>query len=75
MQNEKSKIYDALSVRKFTISGEETSEFLKVGVAFPLKTKNGFSLKLSSLPVSGELLVVERVPKKEQKSETEKGPF
>ncbi len=75
MQNEKSKIYEAFSVRKFTISGKEKSEFLKVGVAFPLKTKEGFSLKLSSLPVSGELLVVGRVPKKEKKSETEKEPF
>ena len=60
MSQKKSTIYNAFSVRKYELSGEEKTEFLKVGIGFPLKNKKGFSLKLSSLPISGELVVMEK---------------
>ena len=73
--NEKITVYDAFSVRKFTSPDGEKSEFLKIGVAFPLKAKKGFTLKLSSLPVSGEIVVMERVPKSEPKGDAGEPPF
>ncbi len=72
----KTTIYDALSVRAYKDSqGNEKVDYQRIGVAFGLKNKNGFSLKLTSLPVSGELVVIERIPKKEQKNDTEEMPF
>lgn len=53
--------WTAYIVRKYQRSdGEEGSEFLKVGVAFPLKERGGFSLTLhfTTLP-SAEVLVLE----------------
>lgn len=61
--------WNAYIVRKYQRSdGEEGSEFLKVGVAFPLKERGGFSLTLhfTTLP-SAEVIVLE--PENDDRSE------
>lgn len=39
--------------------------FTKVGVAFPAKSGNGFSVYLDALPTDGKLLLREPLPKRE----------
>lgn len=54
------KPWNAYIVRRYQKNdGTEGSEFLKVGVAFPLKERDGFNLTLhfTTLPV-GEVLVL-----------------
>ena len=43
--------YDVLAAREYTDrSGDKKSSFLKVGVAFPMRDKDGFSLQLEAVP-------------------------
>lgn len=39
--------------------------YVKVGVAFPAKSGNGFSVYLDALPTNGKLLLREPLPKRE----------
>lgn len=39
--------------------------FTKVGVAFPAKSGNGYSVFLDALPTDGKLLLREPLPKRE----------
>jgi hypothetical protein len=53
--------------RKRIVEGVEKDEFWpKIGVAFPLKDGSGFSIKLDSLPLNGQLVVKAPKPKKEE---------
>jgi hypothetical protein len=57
--------YDAVAVRKYESNGEEKSAFTNVGVAFPMKDRDGFSLRLHCLPapVDGEYSILLFPPK------------
>lgn len=57
--------YDAVAARKYTVNGEEKSAFTNIGVAFPMKDRDGFSLRLHCLPapVDGEYSVLLFPPK------------
>ena len=56
--------------RKRMVDGVEKDEYWpKIGVAFPLKDGNGFSIKLDSLPLNGQLVVKPPKPKADKGSE------
>lgn len=57
--------YDAVAVRKYQSNGEEKSSFTNIGVAFPMKDRDGFSLRLHCLPapVDGEYSILLFPPK------------
>lgn len=58
--------YDAVAVRKWEDrDGNEQSAFTNIGVAFAMKGKDGFSLKLHAMPapVDGEYTVLLFPPK------------
>lgn len=53
--------------RKRMVDGVEKEEYWpKIGVAFPLKDGNGFTIKLDSLPLNGTLIVKPPRPKKQE---------
>lgn len=56
--------------RKRMVDGVEKDEYWpKIGVAFPLKDGTGFSIKLDSLPLNGQLVVKPPKPKADKGSE------
>jgi len=56
--------------RKRIVDGVEKDEFWpKIGVAFPMKDGSGFSIKLDSLPLNGQLVVRAPKPKKDDAPE------
>jgi hypothetical protein len=50
--------YDVFVVREFDAKGEKKSQFVRVGVAFPLNKKRGVSVQLDALPVDGKLVII-----------------
>jgi hypothetical protein len=53
--------------RKRMVDGVEKDEYWpKIGVAFPMKSGMGFSIKLDSLPLNGELVVKPPRPKEDK---------
>lgn len=66
--------YDAVAVREYEVNGESRSSFTNIGVAFPLKERDGYSLLLHCLPapVDGEykILLFPPKPKEDQRQET-----
>ena len=46
------------TVRKYTLHGEERSQWLKIGVAWPHKNGDGFSVRLTAFPLDGVLTVI-----------------
>lgn len=58
------KYYEAQQVREYTDSnGEVRKSWTKVGVAFPFKSGKGFNVKLESLPLTGEFMLIPPKPK------------
>lgn len=57
--------YDAVAARKYTVNGEEKSSFTNIGVAFKMKERDGYSLRLHCLPapVDGEYSILLFPPK------------
>ena len=57
--------YEAVAVRKYTSNGEEKSAFTNIGVAFAMKGRDGYSLRLHCLPapVDGEYTILLMPPK------------
>lgn len=57
--------YDAVAVREYEVNGETRSSFTNIGVAFPLKERDGYSLKLHCLPAptDGEFKILLFPPK------------
>lgn len=58
--------YDAVAVRKYTDrDGNEKSAFTTIGVAWPMKDRDGYSLRLHCLPapVDGEYAILLFPPK------------
>ncbi len=67
--------YDAVAVRKYEQNGEEKSSFTNIGVAFPMRDRDGFSLRLHCLqaPVDGEYSIL-LFPPKEREERQERRP-
>jgi hypothetical protein len=42
--------YDALIAREYESNGEKKVAFTKIGVAFPMKEKDGFNIHLEAIP-------------------------
>jgi hypothetical protein len=57
--------YEAVAVRRYEQNGEEKSSFTNIGVAWPMKERDGFTLRLHCLPapVDGEYQVLLLPPK------------
>ena len=45
---------DAVAVRRYTSNGEERSAYTNIGVAWPMKDRDGFTLRLHCLPAPAE---------------------
>lgn len=61
--------YEAVAVRKYEQNGEEKTAFTNVGIAFKMRDRDGYSLRLHCLPapVDGEYQILLFPPKpKEQ---------
>lgn len=62
--------YEAVAVRKYEQNGEEKSAFTNIGVAFKMRERDGYSLRLHCLPapVDGEysILLFPPKPKEDQ---------
>lgn len=58
--------YDAIAARKYTDrDGNEKSSFTNIGIAWPMKDRDGFRVKLHAIPapVDGEYIVLLMPPK------------
>ena len=58
--------YDAVAVRRYTDrQGQEKSQFTTVGVAFPMKDRDGFTVRLNAIPApqDGEYVLLLMPPK------------
>lgn len=67
-----SERYDAVAVRKYTDrDGNEKSSFTNIGVAWPMKDRDGYSLRLHCLPapVDGEYSILLFPPKPREDAE------
>ncbi len=66
--------YDAVAVRKYEQNGEEKCSFTNIGVAFKMRDRDGYSLRLHCLPapVNGEysILLFPPKPKDEQPAQS-----
>jgi hypothetical protein len=62
--------YEAVAVRKYQKDGEERSAFTNIGVAWPMKDRDGYTLRLHCVPapVEGEyhILLFPPKPKEDQ---------
>lgn len=64
--------YDAVAARTYTDrDGNEKSSFTNIGVAFPMKERDGFSLRLHAMPapVDGEYSILLMPPKPREDQE------
>jgi hypothetical protein len=50
--------YEVSTVTEYEQNGEKKSRWTRVGVAFPLKNKDGFQLILEALPTNGKLVML-----------------
>lgn len=52
------KRYDVFVTREFERQGQPETAWTRIGVAFPLKTKDGFSVVFDALPVDGKCVML-----------------
>lgn len=57
--------YEAVAVREYERNGEKKSSFTNIGVAFPMKERDGFTVRLHAMPapVDGEYSILLLPPK------------
>jgi len=57
--------YDAVAAREYERNGEKKTSFTNIGVAFPMKDRDGFSVRLHAIPapVDGEYTILLFPPK------------
>lgn len=64
--------YDAVAAREYERNGEKKTSFTNIGVAFPMKDRDGYSIRLHAMPapVDGEytILLFPPKPKEDQQS-------
>lgn len=67
--------YDAVAVRRYEQNGEEKSSFTNIGVAFKMKDKDGYSLRLHCLPApdGGEYTILLFPPKPKEDRQQSNG--
>jgi hypothetical protein len=67
-----SQRYEAVAVRKFEQNGETKSAFTNIGVAFQMRDRDGYSLRLHCLPapVDGEYQILLFPPKPKDERQT-----
>lgn len=60
-----SQRYEAVAVRRYEQNGEEKSSFTNIGVAFKMRDRDGYSLRLHCLPApeNGEYTILLFPPK------------
>lgn len=68
--------YDAIAVRTYEKDGEEKSSFTNIGVAFPMKERDGFSIRLHAMPapVDGEYSILLMPPKPRDDQQQQRQP-
>jgi hypothetical protein len=55
--SEDRKMHGVYVIRNYTVDRQVKSEWTKIGVAFPHKDGTGFNVKLTALPIGGELTI------------------
>lgn len=58
--------YDAVAVRRYKDNqGQDKAQFTTIGVAFPMKDKDGFTVRLNAVPAptEGEFVILLMPPK------------
>jgi hypothetical protein len=61
-----SQRYDAVAVRRYKDrDGNEKSQFTTIGIAWPMKDKDGYTLRLNAIPASveGEYVILLMPPR------------
>ena len=68
--------YDAIAVRTYERDGEEKSSFTNIGVAFPMRERDGFSIRLHAMPapVDGEYSILLMPPKPRDDQQQQRQP-
>lgn len=68
--------YDAISVRTYEKDGEEKSAFTNIGVAFQMKERDGFSIRLHAMPapVDGEYSILLMPPRPREDQQQQRQP-
>jgi hypothetical protein len=57
-------MYNVISPRKYTdANGVEKTSFVTIGIAFPMKEKDGMRIQLNALPITDTLLIMPRTKK------------
>lgn len=71
-----SQRYEAVAVRTYEQNGEEKSAFTNIGVAWPMKDRDGFTLRLHCLPApdSGEYTILLFPPKPKEDQQQRRDP-
>ena len=71
-----SQRYEAVAVRTYEQNGEEKSAFTNIGVAWPMKDRDGFTLRLHCLPApeNGEYTVLLFPPKPKEDQQQRREP-
>ena len=54
--------YDILATSTYMNGSVEKTKFTKIGVAFPMKGKDGFSLKFDALPITPNVIIMPAKP-------------
>lgn len=71
--------YEAIAVRRYEKDGEEKSAFTNIGVAWPMKDRDGFALRLHAIPApqDGEYSILLLPPKEreEQRQDRSGGDY
>lgn len=60
-----SQRYEAVAVRRYEKDGEEKAAFTNIGVAWPMKDRDGYTVRLHAFPVpeDGEFVILLMPPK------------
>ncbi|MGN8023029.1 hypothetical protein ACTJJ7_20180 [Phyllobacterium sp. 22229] len=71
-----SQRYEAVAVRTYEQNGEEKSAFTNIGVAWPMKDRDGFTLRLHCLPAPdrGEYTILLFPPKPKEDQQQRREP-
>jgi hypothetical protein len=71
-----SQRYEAVAVRRYEKDGEEKAAFTNIGVAWPMKDRDGYTVRLHAFPVpeDGEFVILLMPPKERDDQRQERGP-
>jgi hypothetical protein len=71
-----SQRYEAVAVRRYEKDGEEKAAFTNIGVAWPMKDRDGYTVRLHAFPVpeDGEFVILLMPPKERDDQRQDRGP-